>query len=151
MILTARSHSIPKALVPTRSFPLAETDPAAFVRVIVRRSKVFGKKLHSGLSYSFSKNFVQWYSRRLAAVFGAKGARVLSVSPGSFDTAMGKLEADPGASDLLKVSAIKRFGEPEEIAAVLAFAASEAPGYLTGIDILVDGGTRAGQEFRSKS
>lgn len=119
--------------------------------MIVRRSKVFGKKLHSGLSYSFSKNFVQWYSRRLAAVFGAKGARVLSVSPGSFDTAMGKLEADPGASDLLKVSAIKRFGEPEEIAAVLAFAASEAPGYLTGIDILVDGGTRAGQEFRSKS
>jgi NAD(P)-dependent dehydrogenase (short-subunit alcohol dehydrogenase family) len=61
---------------------------------------------------------------------------------------MGRLEKDHGAADLLKVAAIKRFGRPDEVAAVLAFAASEAPGYLTGTDVLVDGGTRAGQEFR---
>ena len=65
---------------------------------------------------------------------------------------MGRLEEDHGAGALLKVAALKRFGQPEEIAAVLAFCASPAAGYLTGADIQVDGGTAAGQEFkRSRS
>lgn len=149
-VASTAGHGLPKLLIPFRAFPLAETDPAAFERVIVRRARVLGKKLHSGLAYSMSKAFVIWYSRREAAAFGARGARIVSVSPGSFDTAMGRLEADHGASALLKFAAIRRFGKPEEIAAVLAFAASEAPGYLTGTDILVDGGTRAGQEFKRK-
>ncbi|MFJ3034958.1 SDR family NAD(P)-dependent oxidoreductase [Curtobacterium pusillum] len=147
-VASVAGHGLPKVLIPTRAFPLATSDPSGFVRIIARRSGVLGKKLRSGLAYSFSKAFVIWYSRQQAAAFGARGARIVSVSPGSFDTAMGKLEADHGASDLLKVSAIKRFGRPDEIAAVLAFAASTAPGYLTGTDILVDGGTRAGTEFK---
>jgi len=64
---------------------------------------------------------------------------------------MGRLEADHGAADLLKVAALKRFGTSEEITAVLAFCAGETPGYLTGTDILVDGGTRAGQRGGRKS
>lgn len=149
-VASVAGHQLPKVLIPFGVFRKAESDPAAFERTIVRRARVFGKKLHSGLAYGMSKAFVIWYTREQAAAFGAKGARIVSVSPGSFDTAMGKLEADHGAADLLKVSAIKRFGKPEEVAAVLAFAASEAPGYLTGTDILVDGGTRAGQEFATK-
>ncbi|WP_146114003.1 MULTISPECIES: SDR family oxidoreductase [unclassified Arthrobacter] len=47
----------------------------------------------------------------------------------------------------MKTAAIKRFGKPEDVTTVFAFCASEAPGYLTGVDILVDGGTKAGQEF----
>lgn len=146
-VASTAGHSMPKLLVPTRSFPLAEADPAAFERIIVRRARIAGAKLHSGLAYGLSKAFVLWYTRKLAVPFGAKGARIVSVSPGSFDTPMGQLEKDHGASEFLKVAAIKRFGKPEEVAAVLAFCASEAPGYLTGVDILVDGGTRAGAEF----
>jgi NAD(P)-dependent dehydrogenase (short-subunit alcohol dehydrogenase family) len=149
-VASTAGHGLPKVLIPYRSFPLAQTDPAAFERVIVKRARVFGKKLHTGVAYGLSKAFVIWYTRSLAGAFGSKGARVVSVSPGSFDTAMGQLEKDHGASEFLKVSAIKRFGQPEEIAAVLAFCASEEPGYLTGTDILVDGGTRAGQEFTKK-
>ncbi|MDT0184022.1 SDR family oxidoreductase [Microbacterium sp. ARD31] len=149
-VASVAGHGLPKPLVPSRAFRVAESDPAAFERAIVSRSRVLGKKLHSGLAYSMSKTFVIWYSKQQAGAFGARGARILSVSPGSFDTAMGRLESDHGAADLLKVSAIKRFGKPEEIAAVLAFAASEAPGYLTGTDILVDGGTRAGQVFAKR-
>ncbi|MFE4834562.1 SDR family NAD(P)-dependent oxidoreductase [Arthrobacter sp. NPDC056691] len=148
-VASTAGHGLPKILIPFRSFRLAQTDPASFERVIVKRARVFGKKLHAGITYGLSKAFVIWYTRSLAGAFGSKGARVVSVSPGSFDTAMGKLEKDHGASEFLKVSAIKRFGHPEEIAAVLAFCASEAPGYLTGTDILVDGGTQAGQEFRT--
>ena len=85
-----------------------------------------------------------WYSHRQAAAFGAKGARVLSVSPGSFDTPMGRLEEESGAGQLLEFAALKRFGQPQEIAELLAFCASDKPGYLTGTDILCDGGTRAG-------
>ncbi|MFF1875583.1 SDR family NAD(P)-dependent oxidoreductase [Kitasatospora herbaricolor] len=147
-VASVAGHGLPRPLIPFGAFRLAETDPAAFDRVVVRRSRVAGKKLHSGLAYAISKAFVIWYSRQQAAAFGSRGARIVSVSPGSFDTPMGQLEADHGASDLLKVSAIKRFGRPEEIAAVLAFCASDGPGYLTGTDILVDGGTRAGTEFK---
>lgn len=149
-VASTAGHGLPKVLIPFRRFPLAEKDPLAFERLIVKRARVFGKKLHTGVAYGLSKAFVIWYTRALAVAFGRKGARIVSVSPGSFDTAMGQLEKDHGASEFLKVSAIKRFGKPEEVAAVLAFCASEAPGYLTGTDILVDGGTRAGQEFSKK-
>jgi NAD(P)-dependent dehydrogenase (short-subunit alcohol dehydrogenase family) len=150
-VASTAGHGLPKMLIPFRAFATAEKDSEAFERVVVRRARVFGKKLHSGLAYGISKAFVIWYTRSLAVAFGARGARIVSVSPGSFDTAMGKLEKDHGASEFLKVSAIKRFGKPEEIAAVLAFCASAAPGYLTGVDILVDGGTKAGREFRRRS
>lgn len=149
-VASVAGHGLPKVMVPVRSFPLARSDPDAFERAVVKRARLAGKKWHSGLAYAISKAFVIWYTRSVAGAFGEKGARVLSVSPGSFDTAMGQLEKDHGAADLLKVAAIKRFGRPEEVAAVLAFAASHAPGYLTGTDILVDGGTRAGQEFHKK-
>lgn len=138
-------HALPGVLVPSRAFPLAESDPARFVKALVRRAGLAGRRQHSGFAYALSKAYVIWYSETLAARFGAKGARVVSVSPGSFETAMGRLEADHGAAELLKIAALQRFGKPEEIAAVLAFCASEAPGYLTGTDILVDGGTRAGR------
>jgi NAD(P)-dependent dehydrogenase (short-subunit alcohol dehydrogenase family) len=138
-------HALPSILVPTRAFPLAESDPSRFVRALVRRAGIVGRKQHAGFAYALSKTYVIWYSERLAARFGARGARVVSVSPGSFDTAMGRLEADHGAADLHEIAALKRFGTSEEIAAVLAFCAGEAPGYLTGTDVLVDGGTHAGQ------
>jgi len=149
-VASTAGHGLPKLMIPVRSFPMAQTDPAAFERAVVKRARFAGRKLHSGLAYAISKAFVLWYTRSLAVAFGERGARIVSVSPGSFDTAMGQLEKDHGASEFLKVAAIKRFGRPDEIAAVLAFAASDAPGYLTGTDILVDGGTRAGQEFRKK-
>ena len=147
-VASAAGHSMPKVLIPFRAFRLAETNPSKFESIIVSRARIFGKKLHSGLAYSFSKAFVIWYTRWLADAFGAKGARIVSVSPGSFDTPMGRLEEDHGAGELIKVAALKRFGKPEEIAAVLAFCASPSAGYLTGADIQVDGGTAAGQEFR---
>ncbi len=73
----------------------------------------------------------------------------MSVSPG-FSTPMGELQTDHGASEFLKVVAIKRFGKPEAIVAV-PFCASGALGYRTGVDILVDGESKAGKKFRKSS
>lgn len=97
-----------------------------------------------GMAYSSSKGFVIRYSAKIAAEFGAKGARVLSVSPGSFDTDMGQLEEDHGFGKMVEYAALKRFGTSDEIAAVLAFAVGRDAGHLTGTDILVDGANKAG-------
>jgi NAD(P)-dependent dehydrogenase (short-subunit alcohol dehydrogenase family) len=61
---------------------------------------------------------------------------------------MGRLEADHGAAEMLKFAALKRFGTVEEIAEVLVFCASEKARYLTGTDVLCDGGVVAGVRLR---
>lgn len=65
-----------------------------------------------------------------------------------FDTEMGRLEADSGSRELAARSALGRFGRINEIAEVLAFCAGDKPGYLTGVDILVDGGADARMTIR---
>lgn len=143
-VASIAGHIVPKFVIPKRTFALALSDLGAFARKIVKPSPLIPKKQHAGLAYSVSKAFVIWYTERMAEAFGARGARIVSVSPGSFDTDMGRLEERSGSGRLTEIAALKRFGRPEEVAAVLAFAASAAPGYLTGTDILVDGGTKAG-------
>jgi len=69
--------------------------------------------------------------------------RVISVSPGSFATEMGEL-AKEGADELTKFCAVRRYGRVEEIAQLLASCADKRLGYLTGVDILCDGGCLAG-------
>lgn len=144
-VASMAGHQLPGMLIPTKAFRKAETDPTGFEKAIVKRAGI-ARKMASGLAYAISKTFVIWYVRQKARDFGAKGARIVSVSPGNFDTAMGRLEKDHGGQEMMKTAAINRFGTPEEIAAVLAFVASEAPGYLTGVDILVDGGVITGQQ-----
>lgn len=142
-VASVAGHMLPGALVPTRMFPLATTRPEVFVQKLVRRAGLF-RSQRSGVAYSFSKAFVIWYSMWIAAQFGAAGARVVSVSPGTFDTEMGRLEEKSGSAGLLEAAAHKRYGRAEEVAELLAFLASEQAGYLTGTDVLIDGGTRAG-------
>ena len=56
---------------------------------------------------------------------------------------MGRLEEVSGSAEMLKKAAMKRFGRPEEIAELLAFCASDKASYLTGVDIVCDGGVVA--------
>ena len=88
-VASIAGHMLPGFLVPTRAFRTALTDREAFVTKLVRRTKLF-RDQRAGIAYSFSKAFVLWYTRRMAEAFGAKGARIVSVSPGTFDTAMGR-------------------------------------------------------------
>jgi NAD(P)-dependent dehydrogenase (short-subunit alcohol dehydrogenase family) len=143
-VASMAGHLLPRLASPTRAYRLALTDPSACLAGLERAVARVPAKSRSGLAYSISKNFVIWYSAAQAARFGAKGARVLSVSPGSFDTEMGRLEIRSGSEKMLRYAALKRFGTPDEIAEVLAFCASEKAGYLTGTDVLVDGGNVAG-------
>jgi NAD(P)-dependent dehydrogenase (short-subunit alcohol dehydrogenase family) len=143
-VASMAAHLAPGLLMPERAYRYAFTDPLRLIRTMVRRCRMLPESTRPGMAYSMSKHFVVWYSKRLAARVGARGGRVVSVSPGSFDTAMGRLEERSGAGAMLRFAALKRFGKVEEIAELLAFCASEKPGYLTGADILCDGGVVAG-------
>ena len=98
-----------------------------------------------GFAYLLAKLGVLRLVRRTAAEWGSRGARILSVSPGVIDTPMGRLEVDGtgGAAELAAGSALGRLGKPEEVAAVIAFLCSAQASYMTGTDILVDGGAVA--------
>lgn len=143
-VASMAAYMMPGWLYPTGAYAYAFTDVEKLVRKALFLTRLLPKGLpQTGVAYSFSKHFVLWYSSKNAARFGEKGARVLSVSPGSFETEMGKLEEKSGSAEMLKTAALKRFGRPEEIAEVLAFCASPKASYLTGTDVLVDGGVVA--------
>jgi NAD(P)-dependent dehydrogenase (short-subunit alcohol dehydrogenase family) len=94
------------------------------------------------LAYQTSKRGVHRLVRSKAAAWGARGARIVSVSPGINDTPMNRaLEADqPIMQQIIASSPLGRRGTPDEIAAVVAFVTSDEASLLTGSDVLADGG-----------
>jgi NAD(P)-dependent dehydrogenase (short-subunit alcohol dehydrogenase family) len=97
-------------------------------------------------AYSTAKRGVILYTKAVAAEWGARGGRVVSLSPGLINTPMGRQEAagQPIMAKLLEVTALGREGRADEIASVVAFLASNAASFISGTDVLVDGGLVAG-------
>ncbi|WP_462411590.1 SDR family oxidoreductase [Neobacillus sp. Marseille-QA0830] len=101
-----------------------------------------------GAAYSFSKLGVNLLVEDQAWAWGQKGARIVSVSPGSINTPMGRQEAAHQAQMkiMLDNTPLQREGEPMEIATVVDFLISDSASYITGTDIRVDGGTTANMQ-----
>lgn len=137
------AYVVPAIIKPTRAYRLCHSNINRFVRKLKWRSFFVPPAMHSGLAYGIAKDFVIWLARTDAVRFGKKGLRVLSVSPGAFETDMGEIERE-GAEDFVQYCAIKRFGHVEEVAQLMAYCADPKLGYLTGTDILCDGGCMAG-------
>ena len=95
------------------------------------------------VAYAATKGAIDAMTRALAADWGPKGIRVNAINPGLIVTEMTEesLSANPGrAEELAARAALRRLGQPDDVAAVVVFLASDAAGYLTGETIVVDGG-----------
>jgi len=92
--------------------------------------------------YSAAKAAVINLTRSLALELAPYDIRVNSVSPGFVETPLTErgLKNDKFVRAIQKNTALRRVGNPEEIASVIAFAASHEASYMTGSDLLVDGG-----------
>lgn len=93
-------------------------------------------------AYGYSKLGVQLLIQKYAPIWGLQNARLVSISPGIIDTPMGQFEKErqPIMDVLIKKSPLGRMGRPAETAKAVCFMASKDASFITGVDLLVDGG-----------
>lgn len=107
---------------------------------IVNISSIVGSMGNPGqCNYAASKAGVAGFSRSLAKEVGARGITVNTIAPGFIDTDMTKALNDDQRNTMLANVPMKRFGEPQEIADLVAFLVSSG-GYITGETIHINGG-----------
>jgi meso-butanediol dehydrogenase/(S,S)-butanediol dehydrogenase/diacetyl reductase len=113
---------------------------------IVNVSSVSGLGGDWGMSpYNAAKGAVTNFTRALALDLGARGIRVNAVNPSFTRTGMTReFEQQPGVLDkFLDRIPLGRVAEPEDIAPVIAFLASDDARFVTGVNLPVDGGVSA--------
>ncbi len=93
-------------------------------------------------SYTLSKYGLNRMVRRLAPDWGRVGNRIVSLSPGLIATPMGEREfaASPQKWDLLERTPLQRQGSLGEVVDAMEFLVSDRASFITGTDLLVDGG-----------
>ncbi len=104
-------------------------------------------------AYGASKWGVRGLTKVAALEYGADDIRVNAVLPGPIDTPMLPVERGEGVdiNTRFRRQPIPRAGQPEEVAAVVVFLLSDAAAYVTGAEIVVDGGVSAGPHGTPRS
>jgi 3-oxoacyl-[acyl-carrier protein] reductase len=112
-------------------------------RIIMIGSSVGERVLVPGLvPYSATKGAVKMFTQGLSREVGSRGITVNNVQPGPINT-----DLNPAAGDWAvpqkAVTALDRYGNVDEVAALVAFVAGPEASYITGANLTVDGGTNA--------
>ncbi|MDR6396249.1 3-oxoacyl-ACP reductase family protein [Herbaspirillum seropedicae] len=95
-----------------------------------------------GAVYAMSKSALVGLTKGLARDLGPRGITVNNVQPGPVDTDMNPASGDFAAS-LTGLMALPRYGKAEEIASFVAYLAGPESGYITGANLMIDGGFSA--------
>ena len=112
-------------------------------RIITIGSCVGERMMTPGLvAYAATKGAVKMFTQGLAREVADRGITVNNIQPGPIDTDLNPAASEWAASQIA-LTALKRYGKPEEVAALVAFVASPKAGYITGANLTVDGGTNA--------
>lgn len=112
---------------------------------IINLSSVAGIIGGAATAYNASKGAVRILSKSIAVQYGPDGIRCNSVHPAPIETSMGRDAAptpDIRAQRMAEIP-LQRFGEPDEVANVILFLASDESSYVTGSELVVDGGLTA--------
>lgn len=108
---------------------------------IINIASVVGASGNAGqTNYAAAKAGMFGFTKSLAQEVGSRGITVNSVAPGMIDTDMTRELPDAQRATLLASIPLGRLGQPEEIASVVTFLASDAAAYVTGETIHVNGG-----------
>ncbi|MFN8036295.1 MAG: SDR family oxidoreductase [Acidimicrobiia bacterium] len=108
-----------------------------------------------GDAYCFAKRANQLRVQAAAAPWGRKGARVVSISPGIIATGMGmqELESDesgPMMREMIASSPVPRLGTAEDVAAAVEWLSGPSASFVTGVDLMLDGGVVAAGRFPTR-
>jgi NAD(P)-dependent dehydrogenase (short-subunit alcohol dehydrogenase family) len=115
--------------------------------VVVNMASLNGSlsfKLLASLAHTTNKAAIIGMTRQLALEGSEHGIRVNSISPGFIESGATRAELEDGdfGRAMRDRTLLGRFGQPEEVANVALFLASEESSYVTGIDLVVDGGMK---------
>ena len=105
---------------------------------VVNVTSIAGSRVHpfAGAAYATSKAALASLTREMASGFGPLGIRVNAIAPGEIDTSI----LSPGTEKIVEQIPMRRLGEPEEVAKTIYFLCSEQASYVTGSEIMINGG-----------
>jgi NAD(P)-dependent dehydrogenase (short-subunit alcohol dehydrogenase family) len=110
---------------------------------VINISSIFGTIGGFGTSpaYHAAKGAVRTMTKNTALHWADRGIRVNSVHPGFIDTALiGGVRGTPAEQAVLGMTPLGRLGQPAEVAAGVAYLASDDASYVTGLELYIDGG-----------
>ena len=112
-------------------------------RIIMIGSCVGERNMTPGLAaYGATKGAVKMFTQGLSREVGARGITVNNVQPGPIDTDLNPAAGEWAAPQKAN-TALNRYGQVDEVAALVAFVAGPESSYITGANLTVDGGTNA--------